>query len=212
MAIVLLSIAWAGCAQLTRPKMEYRAGLALYSNPKFSFQIPDGWRPATDVDWMRFTVNEWLIGRLNDQGKAQFAARARDDMSNYAAILVHTTGAWMDAGIGKNSGAKFRSGQKLTDAERTTVWQAVEKALVDGAPPTDKPRYSLKFMDVVDYGPNTVLKMVVTKDDRRGLTLWSLLAFFSEASVVTISHGTTPARADDGLEGLAAVGRTFRFE
>jgi hypothetical protein len=211
--VVLLAAAIlsASCVQLTPPKMEYRAGRALYSDPKFSFQVPEGWRPATSADWTRFSVNAGIIDRMNEWERAQFARQGRTELSRYHAVLIHSTRAWMDVKIAESQGAMFRKGQGLTDIESDFLWRSYEKALVDAAPVTDKPKYSLEYMDLADYGANTAISLILTKMDRRGTTRWNLLGFVSETHIVTVSIGTVE-RSSDVIDGLDLIGRTFRFE
>jgi hypothetical protein len=211
--VLLAAILSVSCAHLTPPEMEYRAGRALYSDPKFSFQVPEGWRPATGADWSRFSMNAWVMDRMNERDRAYFVAQGRADLARYHAVLIHQTGAWMDVkiAVSQGQGAMFRRGQGLTDIERDFLWRSYEKALVDAAPATDKPRYSLEYMDLADYGPNTALSLIMTKMDRRGTTRWNLLGFLSETHIVTVSIGTVE-RSSDVIDGLDLIGRTFRFE
>jgi len=46
----------------------------------------------------------------------------------------------------------------------------------------------------------------------RGLMYWTVLGFYSSAHVVAIWHVGIPEDRNEGVAGLEAIGRSFRFE
>jgi hypothetical protein len=200
----------AGCAT---GSTEYRAGLVLHRNPDFSFQIPPGWRPAKSGDWMSFGANQRVLQRMNEYGKAQFQRAGESEMSRYAAVLISSRGSWISAEVAQNQGGiKFPSGYALNESEKATVWQAVEQTIVAASPATDKPKLTLDSMDVVDFGPNTVLRIRFQREDQRGLRIMTVLAFYSAQRIVVVLHCGIPGDPNEGINGLDVIARSFRFE
>ena len=199
----------AGCAT---SGTEYRAGLALHRNPDFSFQVPPGWRPAKESDWVKFGANQRPLQKLNDYGKLQFERKGATEMARYSAVLISSRGSWMDVQISPNQGVKYSRGYVLNNGEKTSLWQRIEREVVAGAPASDKPRLTLDALDVVDFGPNTVLKLRIKREDQRGLTYWTIIGLFGARHVVTVEHCGTPADPNEGIEGLEAIAKSFRFE
>jgi hypothetical protein len=156
------------CAALQTPKAEYHAGFLLYLSPKFSFQMPDGWRPATASDWTRFELNERPLVRLNEQGRRHFESQGRAEIERYPAVLISSKGAWIDVQVSPNRGAKYQKGYRLTDVERDALWHSLERALKEHAVATDKPTFRLISLDVNDCGNNTALAAVFWRTDLRG--------------------------------------------
>jgi hypothetical protein len=211
--LVTAAILSAACAQLAPPKIEYRAGLALHNKPKFSFQVPERWQPATAADWSRFTVNQRTFQKLTQQGRQNFETAGAKDMATFTAVFIHNTGAFMGVFTTENKGGvKFSKGYTLSDVERDNIWHAFEKAMSASSAAADKPRLTRESLGLVEFDQAPALAMVFTQEDNRGKNLWSSLTFHSETHTVIVMHGTTPDRASDGRDGLDTLGRTFRFE
>ena len=211
--VIATTMLIAGCAHLSPPRMEYRAGLALYSTPKFSFQVPAGWRAAVPDDWSRFSITERGASKLSQQGRAQVADKMRAAWTQFAAVFIHDSGAWMHVAIEKYTGpVKLPRGYVLTDIEKESMWSGFSKALVAFADPTDKPRLSLVSLDLKDNVQGAVLFIVYNKRDLSGESVWSVLGFISDTHGVTVEYGMAAGRPSAGIEGLDVVASTFRFE
>jgi hypothetical protein len=202
----------AGCASMGGGGTEYRAGLMLHRNPDFSFQVPEGWRPAKASDWTAFGANQRPLQRMNAYGKAEFQRVGERELAQRPAVLISSRGSWIDVSIGVNQGVKYSPGYVLSDGERRTFWENVERAILNGSPVTDKPKLTLRSMDVVDYGPNTTIKLQFQREDQRGLTVWTILGLYGARHVVTVSHCGIPDAPNEGIGGLDVIARSFRFE
>jgi hypothetical protein len=184
----------------------------LHRSPDFSFQIPQGWRPAEPSDWTSFGANQRPLQKLNEYGKIQFQHRGAAEIARYPAVLISSRGSWIDVQIVPNQGAKYSRGYVLTDGEKNTLWQRFEGDFVAAAAAGDKPRLTLDSIDVVDFGPNTVLKLHFRRDDQRGLTVWTFLVFYGARHLVAVSHCGIPDAPDEGIAGLDVIANSFRFE
>jgi hypothetical protein len=211
-SVVTFLLLVTGCASMGGGSTEYRAGLVLHRNPDFSFQVPPGWRPAKIADWTAFGANKRPLQRMNEYGKAEFQRAGAAELSRYPAVLISSRGSWIDVSIGANQGMKFSSGYVLSEGERRTFWENLDRAIVKASAVTDKPRLTLNSMDVVDYGPNTTLRFQFQREDQRGLTVWTVVAFFGARHLVTVAHCGIPDAANEGIEGLQHIARSFRFE
>lgn len=213
LALLVALVGITGCAQLAPPKMDYRAGLALYSNPRFSFQVPEGWRVANPDDWSRFSITERARSRLSAQGRAQAAAAVRKAWPGFAAVFIHDSGAWMDVMVSEfKSLTRFPRGYTLGELEKDRMWDAFAKTYVDKSPSGDKPRITRVSLDLKDNTQGPALFVVFKKEDLSGESIWSVLGFVSENHTVTVEYGIAAGRPSDGIEGLDVVARTFRFE
>jgi hypothetical protein len=213
----LLSIAVALCltACSTLPlsrNAEFRAGLALYNDPKFSFQIPDGWRPATAEDWLRFGANQRVLSIMTDQGRRDFQRIGAEELAKYPMVLISARGAWINVTFAPNKGVRYPAGYVLNDAEKKNIWQAVESALLKDSPPTDRPVLTMRSVDVTEFGGNVALRLRFLREDRRGVFTWTVLAFYGDRHVVPVAHVGVPENEDEGIEGLEVIGRTFKCE
>jgi hypothetical protein len=162
---------------------------------------------------MEFGANQRVLQRMNDYGKAQFNRAGESEMARYAAVLISSHGSWISADIAENRGGiKFSRGYVLNDSEKDVMWQAVERALVAGSPATDKPKLRLESMNVVDVGPNTVVKIRFQRDDQRGSRAMTVLGFYGARLIVAVLYCGIPADPNEGIEGLDVIARSFRFD
>ena len=150
-SLLLLS----SCAYISRG--EYRGGLFLHTAPNYSFQVPDGWRRATVSDYASFGFNQRLLQTFNETARRAFMELAEREVRLYEALLISSRGAWIHVEPAVNSDVRYPSGYKLNDQEKQSIWQRVSAELVRQAMPSDKPKLTLESMELVDYGPNTVL-------------------------------------------------------
>jgi hypothetical protein len=105
-----------------------------------------------------------------------------------------------------------QNGYVLTEGEKHSLWGSIERSLAAATPVTDGPKFSFNSMDVVTLGSNTVLKVNFNREDQRGLTVWTVLGFYSARHVVTVAHGGILGDPNEGIEGLDVIARSFRFE
>jgi len=134
------------------------------------------------------------------------------ELARHPAVLISSRGSWIDVQFAVNQGIKYSRDYVLTDGEKQAIWQNLDRTLVAAASNTDKPRFSLNFMDVLTFGPNTLLKVNFNREDQRGLTVWTVLGFYGTRHVVTVSHCGLPHAPSEGVEGLDVIAQSFRFE
>lgn len=76
----VLSFLLSGCASI--PKSEYRGGLFLHTAPKYSFQVPDGWRRAMASDSALVGFNQRVFLRLNENGRRALMQIGEREIAN----------------------------------------------------------------------------------------------------------------------------------
>lgn len=181
-------------------------------NPNLVFRVPSGWREATASDYESFGRNQRVLERLVEPARSQFLLEGARHMSKSAAVLISSRGAWLDVRSDVNPGVRFPSGYRLNEQEKQIVWRGFSAMVARNSPPTDPPALTLKSMDVSDYGPSTALRIRYLLEAQRGAMHGMVLVLFSPTHVVCLSHVGIPDDPNEGLQGIEAVARSFRFE
>jgi hypothetical protein len=214
-SIVLATLMLPGCAPL--PKGEYWDGYFRHLHPpRYTFQVPDGWRQATISDYPALGFNRRLFQRLDEAGRRAAMQRAELEMQGPDTGLISSRGAWIQVRSlgGPGDWYTFKDLRfGLSDREKQTIWQSLSTNLIQAAPAAEKPNLTLESIDVVqDYYVRSVLRLRFTADVPRGSMHWTVLEFYGSAGVVTVAHVGIPEDRDEGIAGLEAIARWFRFE
>jgi hypothetical protein len=204
------------CAPL--PKGEYWKGSYLHLDPpRYTFEVPEGWREATPKDFPSLGFNRRMFARLDERGRQAFLERAELELEAIDTGLISPRGAWIQVGSEARTGGWYISSAPLrfglTEQEKQGIWQRFSTARIDRAPPTDKPTLTLELMDVVDYGLNRrVLRVRFRSDDARGSMYWTVLGLFSSSDTISLAHVGTPENRDEGLSALEEIATSIRFD
>lgn len=211
--IVVLTLP--GCAPF--PKAEYWGGFFRHLHPpRYTFQVPAGWRPATISDYPSLGFNRRLFQTLDEAGRRVAMQRAELEIQSVDAGLISPRGAWIQVRSQGGPGGWYtfkdlRFG--LSDREKQAIWQRLSTNMIQAASPAEKLNLTLESMDVVeDYHVKSVLRLRFTADVPRGSMHWTVLEFYSDAGVVTVAHVGIPEDRTEGIAGLEMIARGFRFE
>jgi hypothetical protein len=203
----------AGCAPLT--KAEYWDGWFVHAHhPRYTFQVPDGWRPATIADYPSLGFNRRLFQTLDEASRTAAMQRAELEMQARDTGLISTRGAWIQVASKEGTGGWYTQRDLrfgLSDREKQQVWQQLVSRLSQTAPPAEKPTFTLESLDVEYYGTNRPLRLRFTADESRGSIHWTVLEFYSSSGVVTAAHMGIPENRDEGIAGLEVLARSLRF-
>src|SRR5215475_2518834 len=137
--LVLATSALPCCAPL--PKSEYWDGYFRHLHPpRYTFQVLDGWRPATISDYPSLGFNRRFFETLDEAGRSAAMQRAELEMQGQDAVLVSSRGAWIQ--VGSQVGAKrwyaFRNLRfGLDEREKQAIWDSLSTRLSQSAPPAD---------------------------------------------------------------------------
>jgi hypothetical protein len=86
--VVLSTLILPGCAPF--PKVEYSDGFFRHLHPpRYTFQVPDGWRQATTSDYPSFGFNRRLFQTLDEAGRTGAMQRAELQMQSGDTGLIH---------------------------------------------------------------------------------------------------------------------------
>ena len=212
--VVLATLILPGCAPL--PKVEYWDGFFRHLHPpRYTFQVPNGWRQATTSDYPSLGFNRRLFQTLDEAGRTAAMQRAELEMQSGDTGLISSRGAWIQVRSQVGAGGWYtfqdlRFG--LSDREKRAIWQRLAARLIHAAPPAEKPNLTLESLDVVeDYHVKNVLRLRFTADVPRGSMHWTVLEFYGSSGVVTVAHVGIPEDREEGIAGLEVLGRSFRF-
>ena len=208
--MLLAALAVSGCALILPPEREARVFVQRAST--YAFRIPDGWRPARSADYASVGFNRGILQRLDEPARAAFLTAGARELESHEIVLVSTRGAWIQVDSGPRAGARVRPGQKLDERERESLWTGWATFLTQTAPASDTPKLTVVDMAVVDYGPNTALRVRYVAEVQRGPMRWTVLFLHGESHSATVAHIGIPEDAGEGLAGLETIARSFRFE
>ena len=213
--VVLATLMLPRCAPF--PKAEYWDGFFVHLHPpRYRFQVPDGWRPATVSDYPSLGFNRRLFQTLDQGGRSAVMQRAELEMQGADTGLISSRGAWIQVRSQSGPGGWYtlrdlRFG--LSDREKQEIWQRLSTNLIQTAPPAEKPNLTLESLDVVeDYYVRSILRLHFTADVPRGSMHWTVLEFYGSSGVVTVAHVGIPEDREEGIAGLDQLARSFRFE
>lgn len=212
--VLLTTLTLSSCAPL--PKAEYWDGIFRHLHvPRYSFRVPDGWREARASDYPLLGFNRRFFQTLDDAGRSATMRRAEMEMQGRDASLISSNGAWIQVSSAAGTGGRY-SGDRLrfglAQGEKETIWHNFSTRLIESAPPADKPKLALESIDVEDYAHNRVVKVAFRSDAARGPMHWTVLTFYSGPDVVAVAHVGVPEDRNEGIAGLEAIARTFRFD
>jgi len=213
--VVLSTLTLPGCAPL--PKAEYWDGFFRHLDPpRYTFQVPDGWRQATISDYPSLGFNRRLFQTLDEAGRSAAMQRAELEMQGPDTGLISSRGAWIQvmSRVGPGGWYTFKDLRfGLSDGEKQAIWQQLSTSLIQTAPAAEKPNLTLESIDVVeDYYVRSVLRLRFTADVPRGSMHWTVLEFYGSSGVATVAHVGTPEDRDEGIAGLEVIARWFRFD
>jgi hypothetical protein len=213
--VALTTLSLSSCAPL--PKGEYWQGSYVHLDPpRYSFDVPKGWRAATAADYPSLGFNRRVFASLDAAGRTAALQRAETELEGIDAGLISSGGAWIQVGSEARSGGWYTSSDPLrfglSEGEKQGLWQRFSTARIERAPATDKPKLTLESIDVVDYGLNRVLRVRFRSDEVRGSLHWTVLGLFNSTDTISLAHVGTPENRDEGLAGLEAIAETIRFD
>lgn len=195
-----LIMSLAGCGPL--PKGEFVRGTYLHlDRPRYSFEVPDGWRAATAADYPTLGFNRRAFAGLDAAGRRTAIQRAELELENLDIGLISPQGAWIQV-----------ASEALSERDKQTVWQRFSAARIERAPATDKPKLTLESMDVVSYGVNRVLRVRFRSEEARGALHWTVLGFYDSGSSILLAHVGTPENREEGLPALEAIAASLRLD
>ena len=125
---MLMSLA--GCGPL--PKGEFVRGTYLHlDRPRYSFEVPEGWRAATAADYPTLAFNRRAFAGLDAAGRRTALQRAELELENLDRGLISPEGAWIQVAsearaISYVSSDPLRLG--LSERDKQTVWQRFSAA------------------------------------------------------------------------------------
>jgi hypothetical protein len=213
--VVLATLMISGCAPV--PKAEYWEGYFRHLHPpRYTFQVPEGWRQATISDYPSLGFNRRVFETLDEAGRSAAMQRAELEMQGRDTGLISSGGAWIQVASAAGAGGWYtfkdlRFG--LGDREKQAIWQRLSTNLIQAAPPAEKPNLTLQSLDVVeDYRVKNVLRLRFTADGPRGSMHWTVLEFYGSSGVVNVAHVGIPEDSGEGIAGLEVLANSFRFE
>jgi len=215
--VVALLVIWslAGCAPL--PKGEYWKGSFVHLDlPRYTFEVPDGWRPAKPADFPLLGFNRRVFATLNGANRAAFLERAELEMESIDTALISSGGAWIQIGSERASGGWYRSSDPLrfglSERDKQALWERFASNRIQQAPATDRPKLTLESIDVVNYGLNRALRVRFRSDEARGTMHWTVLGVYTANDTISVAHLGTPENRDEGIAGLEAIATSIRFD
>lgn len=213
--IVLTTLCLSGCAPI--PKGEYWKGSYMHLDPpRYTFEVPDGWRGATAADYPALGFNRRVFASLDAKGRSAALERAQEDFEVIDTALISERGAWIQVSSEMGSGGWYATTDPLrfglTEADKQSLWKAFAASRIQRAPPTDKPTLTLESIDVVNYGANRMLRVRFRSDEARGSMNWTVLGFYSANNTVSLAHVGTPENRDEGIDGLERIAVSIRYD
>jgi len=212
--IALAASSLAACAPL--PKGEYWNDSYVHLDPpRYTFDLPKGWRAATASDYPSLAFNRRVFAQLDEPGRRALLERAELELQGIDAGLISSNGAWIQVGSEARSVGWYNSSNPLqygvTEQEKKGLWERFARARIDNAPATDKPTLALESVDVVDYGLNRVLRVRFRSDEARGTLYWTVIGFFNSSDTISLAHVGTPENREEGLAALEEIVTSLRF-
>jgi hypothetical protein len=212
--VVLAAWSLSACAPL--PKGEYWKGAYVHLDPpKYTFDLPNGWREVTAADYPSLAFNRRVFVRLDEAGRRALLERAELELQGIDTGLISASGAFIQVGSEARSIGWYNSSNPLqfgvTEQEKKGLWERFSRTRIDNAPAADKPTLTLESIDVVDYGLNRVLRVRFQSDEARGSLHWTVIGFFSSSDTISLAHVGTPEDRDDGLTALEAIVTSLRL-
>src|SRR5215831_15662396 len=212
--VVLITLtSLSACGPL--PNGEYWKGSFLHSYPpRYTFEVPDGWREAKAEDYPLLGFNRSLFARLDEAGRKQLLQNAELELQRLNTGLISSQGAWIqDRSVGNTGGHGPRGLPQygLSDKEQQTLWEQFATNRIQRAPPGDKPVLTLESIDIPTYGLNRLLRVRFRSDERRGSLHWTVLGLYTNIDTILFAHLGTPENHEEGMAGLEAIATSLRL-
>lgn len=213
-SVLLSVVSLAACGPL--PSGEYWQGSYLHVyRPKYSFEVPSGWREAKAEDYPSLAFNRRLFAGLDDAGRQKLLQSGGLELQALDTGLISSQGAWIQvrsvAGAGGYwAGELPRFG--LTDSQKKVLWERFATRRIESAPPGDKPALTLESIDIENYGFNRLLRLRFRSEELRGSLRWTVLGFYSGNDTILLAHLGTPENPEEGIAGLDAIATSLRLD
>jgi len=213
-SVLFSVVSLAACGPL--PSSEYWQGSFLHVyRPKYSFEVPSGWREAKAEDYPSLAFNRRLFAGLDDAGRQQLLQSAALELQALDTGLISSPGAWIQVRSVAGSGG-YGPGELprfgLTDSQKKALWELFATRRIESAPPGDKPVLTLESIDIENYGLNRLLRLRFRSDELRGSLRWTVLGLYAANDAILLAHLGTPENSDEGLAGLDAIATSLRLE
>ena len=216
--VAILSLS--GCAPLS--KGEYWNGSYAHLNPpRYRFNVPDGWRAVTALDFPSLAFNRRAFATLDAPNRRAFLQRAEIELQAIDTGLISARGAWIQVGSEAGSGGWNLPRNPFTrdplplglnERQKQALWERFAASRIQRAPPTAKPKLTLGSIDVVSYGLNRVLRLRFKSEEARGSMYWTVLGVYSSNDTVSLAHLGTPEDRAEGIAGFEEIAATLRFD
>ena len=195
---------------------EYWKGSFLHVyRPKYTFEVPEGWREAKAADYLSLGFNRGAVARLDEAGRKKLLQNAELELQEIDTGLISTGGAWIQVGSVAASGgygARDLTQYGLSAKEQQALWERFATGRIERAPPGDKPVLTLESIDVATYKINKLLRLRFRSDELRGSLHWTVLGFYTSDDTILLAHLGTPENRDEGLAGFEAIATSLRVD
>jgi len=184
--------------------------------PKYSFEVPSGWREAKVADYPSLAFNRRIFAGLDDSGRQKLLQGAELELQALDTGLVSSQGAWIQvrsaARFGEYAGGNLVRYGLSGDKEKQALWERFAAARIQGAPPEDKPVLTLEVVDLAGYGSNQFVRVRFRSDELRGSLYWTVLGLYTEDNAVLLAHLGTPEDREEGMAGFEAIAASLRWD
>jgi len=197
------------------PAGEYWKGSFLHSYPpRYTFEVPDGWREAKAEDYPSLGFNRSVFARLDEAGRKKLLQNAQLELRALDTGLISSQGAWIQVRSVAGSGGYGSRGLPLfgfSEKEQQALWERFATSRIQGAPPEDKPVLTLESIDFPTYGLNRLLRLRFRSDELRGSMHWTVLGLYTAVDTILLAHLGTPENRAEGIAGLEAIATSLRL-
>jgi len=198
------------------PNGEYWKGSFRHLNfPRYTFEVPDGWREAKAEDYPSLGFNRGVFARLDEAGRKQLLQNAELELQDLDTGLISSQGAWIQVRSVAGSGGYRSRGLPqfgLSEKEQQALWEHFATSRIQGAPPSDKPVLTLESIDIPTYGLNRLLRVRFRSDELRGSMHWTVLGLYTDVDSILLAHLGTPENREEGIAGLEAIATSLRLD
>jgi hypothetical protein len=197
------------------PKGEYWKGSFLHIDlPRYTFDVPEGWREAKAEDYPRLGFNRVVFERLDEPGRKKLLQNAELELQSLDTGLISSQGAWIQVASAYNSGGYGLTDLTqygLSDREKQAMWERFATGRIQRAPAHDKPVLTLESMDLVNYRFNRLLRLRFRSDESRGSLHWTVLGLYTASDTILLAHLGTPENREEGIAGLETIAASLRL-
>jgi hypothetical protein len=200
----------AGCA--SAPAGEFREDQYRHRNPAYSFSVPSMWRPASVDEPEAIKYFGFVLKMTYEQAGPREKLKAV--WKTIDAVLVSSQGAAIFVFTAPNpDGFRIPREVEISRAEREMIAATMAKEFAR-AMPDGSSLFRLESTELEQYGQNPALLLHVrSKQELLGKPVRiRTVALTGRRHTVLFAHLGTPEDADAGLDGLAAIARSVRFD